>query len=406
MTRISKQRGAASPRRGRLTPVGGAASPSHGRFTPVAEHPPRPWEMFGHSADAAVQTACARDLTCVEFFSGVGSIWRAFVHGGHQAVGFDYKSSGGVMAGHDLTTQAGFDNALQLLLRIQPGGLAHFAPPCNSWNWLCLYQSGRHSANKWLGHESKEFVAEGNMCANATAFLAHVATLRQVQWTVENPPGSYLWHMFAARGVFTDGFSSVAWRCAFRSPNSTEEILKSYRFLGSHSWTRSLGRQCSCPPSVVHYRTSKDLAGGGRRGDSVVLKASQEYPRLLGTAVFGLWASWAGSAAVVGVPVLAGMRKHVWHDGSRGLKRSECSRPEGAGRGKLTKAHCGSVPDSAVVLNDSSPGSPGLIGNDSSPGSPGLTRRQTRRCRTPSPGLLESDSEGSAALLDSDAEGP
>jgi len=237
-----------------------------------------------------------RDLVCVEFFCGIGVVWGAFFADGLAACGFDVNRLRGVtdVAGpgsEDITTEAGFLNAVALVLRIQVGGLATFAPMCGSYNWLCSSLARRAEANGFLGDEAAPpFVVTGNAAAKATAFLARVAALRGVQALVENPPKSIIWRMFRHHGVLLDlPYSCSTVRCGFRPSGSTEdEITKAYRFACTHPWVVSLSRQCACPPSVAHVPMTRTLDGKSW-GRPAVMKRSQEYPPLLGTAIMAAW---------------------------------------------------------------------------------------------------------------------
>ena len=223
---------------------------------------------------------------------------------GYAACGFDFNRMQGVTnvdgpTSEDITTERGFRNAVDVLLRIRVGGLATFAPMCGSFNWLCAAQAKRGADNGWLGGGSAAtcgaahpFVLRGNAAAKATAFLARVAVLRGVQASVENPPRSYMWNMFHHHAVLLDlPHSCRTLRCGFRTSGSTEdEITKEYRFACTHPWVVSLARRCTCPPSVAHIAMTK-IKEGKSWGIPSVMRRSQEYPELLGAAVVAAWAA-------------------------------------------------------------------------------------------------------------------
>ena len=228
----------------------------------------------------------------------------AFLQAGYAACGFDFNRMRGVTnvdgpTSEDITTERGFRNAVDVLLRIRVGGLATFAPMCGSFNWLCAAQAKRGADNGWLGGGSAAtcgaahpFVLRGNAAAKATAFLARVAVLRGVQASVENPPRSYMWNMFHHHAVLLDlPHSCRTLRCGFRTSGSTEdEITKEYRFACTHPWVVSLARRCTCPPSVAHIAMTK-IKEGKSWGIPSVMRRSQEYPELLGAAVVAAWAA-------------------------------------------------------------------------------------------------------------------
>ena len=140
-------------------------------------------QLYGQIvAVAAADVSSHRDLDTVEFFSGVGSIVEAARLKGLAAQGYDLLRERGVTDKpgprcEDITTEAGFLNAVRLLQRVRPGGLVWFAPMCNSFNWLCRHQSARHHHNQWVGDETRAFVATGNQAAAACDFLISVACL-------------------------------------------------------------------------------------------------------------------------------------------------------------------------------------------------------------------------------------
>ena len=74
-------------------------------------------------------------ITAVEFFAGVMSITKLLRALGKQAEPFDARHS----RSHDLNTLVGLVSAIWLLLRVVPGGLTWFAPPCSSWVSLAYF---------------------------------------------------------------------------------------------------------------------------------------------------------------------------------------------------------------------------------------------------------------------------
>jgi len=222
------------------------------------------------------------------------------------------------------------------------GGLATFAVMCNSYNWLCSSRARRTEANGFLGDEAAPpFVVTGNAAAKATAFLARVAVLRGVQVLVENPPRSLIWSMFSHHKVLLDlPYSCTTVRCGFRPSGSTEdEIIKEYRFACTHPWVVSLSRTCVCPPSVAHVRMTRRL-GSKSWGRPTVMKRSQEYPALLGTAVVAAWVS--SSAPLPGCSACGPVQPSAMRTGSPVcsalMARAAPFRPGSSGRISRPKA--------------------------------------------------------------------
>jgi hypothetical protein len=112
--------------------------------------------VFGHtSASLEAAFAGARDLACVEVFSGAGSVWRAAQGAGFAAASFDILED----PAQDVCVESGFLALAQLVLRLAPGGLLWVAPMCNSFSWLCLSTTARSCTNGWAGDPANPHVA-------------------------------------------------------------------------------------------------------------------------------------------------------------------------------------------------------------------------------------------------------
>ena len=86
-----------------------------------------------------------RDLDSVELLSGEMAITNAMLAQGRRSVGFDKRYG----PDEDLCSTAGFDNAINLILRIKPHGALELGRPC-------LLQLGLHwsQSDRALGLES------------------------------------------------------------------------------------------------------------------------------------------------------------------------------------------------------------------------------------------------------------
>ena len=258
-------------------------------------------QLYSQSAAvAAADVSSHRDLDTVEFFSGVGSIVEAARLKGLAAQGYDKQREPGVTDKpgprcEDITTEAGFLNAVRLLQRIRPGGLAWFAPMCNSFNWLCRHQSARQQHNQWVGDETRAFVATGNQAAAACDFLISVACLRGLEFVLENPPRSLMWPYLAAHGANRHWrHTATCDRCAFSippplaRPGMPAVIAKQYSFVGNAQWVAALGKRCRCPPGTQHTTMTKTV-GKKRWGRAALMRASASYPLSMGVAVVAEW---------------------------------------------------------------------------------------------------------------------
>ncbi len=259
------------------------------------------WQLHGQSVKAAALDVTAeRNLDCVEFFCGVGSIVRAARLAGLQAEGYDKARQAGVAnlpasSCEDITTKSGFLNALRLLQRVRHGGLVWFAPMCNSFNWLCRHQSQRALENAWVGDESRSFVATGNQAATACSCLIAVACLRGLTFVLENPPRSLVWRYLAARGADQCWrHTATCDRCAFSTGHTGpgSEITKQYSLFGNMPWVSELGVRCRCPPHIEHVSMTR-VVGRKRWGQPSLMRGSAAYPVEMGVAVVQAWmSSW------------------------------------------------------------------------------------------------------------------
>ena len=111
----------------------------------------------------------------------------------------------------DMQTIFGFLNALRLLLRIRPRGLAWLAIPCNSFGWMS-FPGHRRSWQSPYGNLTNPFVWAGNQVCTRSCLLIVVGLVRSVFFFVENPRASliqawpylnYLVHQSWLRGIRT-----------------------------------------------------------------------------------------------------------------------------------------------------------------------------------------------------------
>ena len=105
-------------------------------------------------------------LDCVETFSGVESIVKAYSMRGFQARGFDTVNG----ASQDINSHAGFMTLLSWITSMQPGALIHFATPCSTWVQINV------GTSMWRpltveGDESSKAVRGANLCVNRMIVL-------------------------------------------------------------------------------------------------------------------------------------------------------------------------------------------------------------------------------------------
>ena len=107
-----------------------------------------------------VHQACVtKDLDHVEFFAGAMAITRSMAAMGRMAVGFEIKVDN---SRYDVNGDLGFLNAINLILKIKPGGGICQAPVCSSWVWANRGASERDAYLRPLGRKGLHGVDSGN----------------------------------------------------------------------------------------------------------------------------------------------------------------------------------------------------------------------------------------------------
>ena len=136
-----------------------------------------------------------RQLDYAEFFAGHAELSRAALEGGLNGLTLDK------LRGHDVLTGEGLRLWLATLTMVKQGGLAWFAPPCNSWVILCRAQSSRTYENEFLGDDHRYFVEEGNILGDITAMMCLLAFLLSIDFVIEQPSSSVLFQSACMKGM-------------------------------------------------------------------------------------------------------------------------------------------------------------------------------------------------------------
>ena len=258
--------------------------------------------MFGFNlADVLASfadTVC--DLDLVEIFSGKESIATAAKQKGLASAGFDKARVLGVTdaafgaCSEDICSKAGFQHAVRLVGRLRKGGLLWMAPQCSSWVFYNVSRTKRSRANGFMGDQTYAAVQSGNTIAQACVFLLKLASARGVDFAVENPKGSYIWHStFFLEWVNWVGIKrSFIHRCGYDYAPVGQRILKVYQVVGSGSWIQKLETTCQCEGADHQHLTISWQDGSGRKrtkGNKELLRQSQTYPPAMGRYVVQCW---------------------------------------------------------------------------------------------------------------------
>ena len=237
-----------------------------------------------------------RDLSCVELWSGCKRIATTVskLHGGSVET-MDIEDD---PIQQDLSTQAGFEYALNLVMRVTVSGLLTMAPVCSSFGFPNMSHTGRNKHN-YSGDESYEPVRQGNAMARVAAFLLLLGQQRLLFVLVENPSGSmffnYVFFKMVVQylmDVLCDVFTVVTPHCAFtHSIRIGNRAFKPFKLLaigGKTNWVANIKKRCPCG-SAGHKLLMPFNKSGKPTGNEKKLKGSQAYSPAFGKAIVREW---------------------------------------------------------------------------------------------------------------------
>ena len=285
-----------------------------------------------------------RDLDVLELWSGVGSIVRAGSRQAYSAKGFDIINS----EYEDITTPAGFEHTVNLVLQLGVGGLLWMSPVCTSFTWMNSRNTKRGPSNDHYGDTNYPSVIEGNLMARIAAFLFALAWARGVDVVIENPPGSSIWK-FPPLKTILDGINStfelagtITHRCAFDPLPPGERYLKKFRFVATAGWINETHRPCSC--GTGHKELARRWIGKDGlekvTGHLKDLEASSAYPDKLGETIV---AAWHGSRLAPGVTESKPPSNNPWQHASSEDEegaQTASSKPKEAAASTQTRSWC------------------------------------------------------------------
>ena len=327
--------------------------------------------VFGLTVSDVVEDAMVqRDLDAVELWSGVEAIVSAAQEAGFVAQGFDKYRIRGVTDTKDPSTtedillEAGFRKALNLVLRVRPGGLLWMAPVCSSWILLNLKCTKRTTVGgpRFSGNLHYLPVREGNLMAEMAAFLFSVAVLRGAQAVLENPAASMLFNYEVAKtaweAVWPECFWAVLPHCRFSSAPFGRRFGKKFKLMASHPWVQRLACKCKCPGRVHQPLATSKVVNGKCvvTGCKQALKDSAAYPLKMGIAVIDAWICNSGPDEMQG-PRSTGRKVATGAKKAKGPRSTGAQKPSS----KNTKKSWASLTldDTSVSTSSSSQSSSG-----------------------------------------------
>ena len=254
--------------------------------------------IFGFTAISILTsphfTELPRDLDVLEVFSMAESVVQAARKAGLSAEGFDYLNPGQA----SVLQEAGFLQAVTLLMRVKEGGLFCVAPKCKSFGWACSSVTKRKAGNI-EGDPSSQLVRDGNFMARVAFLLFIVATARGLHACFENPSGSMI---FSFLQKHIDDFKKemacklsffFVDRCVFEWKRPT--FKKRFKFMCNSAWFAPCARDCGCQCEHIPLMDRVDLPDGSVQvnGKGQLLKESGLYPSAMGEAMVQAWRTWA-----------------------------------------------------------------------------------------------------------------
>lgn len=249
--------------------------------------------ILGWTLEAVLQKDWgARDLDAAEVFTTAQAVVAAARLGGYRAEAYDINLPGG----RGIQEEAGFLQAVQLVMRVQPGGLVTLAPCCKSFGFAPRRWTGR-TLRQIEGDVGYPGVVLGNIMARAAMFLFCLAVLRDLEVVLENPAGSMMFRLLSNTIAALEPYGLVHYFylpcCAYDVETPEPRWLKRFKFLSSGAWLRRAVRPCTCKGPHRPLMDTVILADGSvqKNGRRTEMEESGRYPLGLGHALVDAWAA-------------------------------------------------------------------------------------------------------------------
>ena len=195
----------------------------------------------------------------------------------------------------DILSPSGWASHIQACLAIVVFGLCFMAPPCSSFVWMSVGTTKR-STKKPKGNCKLECVRNANEIVRRTVVLMKLCTFRRVQWVVEQPMTSSLWHLPCVANFFKSEpmihnlplRRCFLWMGAFATADDKYKIPKPTVLYGISPMLQKLQTEKPAPMggSIIVRTTMKWVIVNGKKkrvwrisGHHKLMKASAAYPR-------------------------------------------------------------------------------------------------------------------------------
>ncbi len=247
----------------------------------------------------------ARDLDFVEVFAGEAAISRALECCDLKGHSLDVRYRGD----HDVLTPRGFLHLAASVARLRPGGLLWAAPPCSSWIFMSLPNTGR--ALSPSGDPANFRVVSQNALVERLLLLSAFVRARGCVFIWEQPSSSRMLKyapVAAFIGQAPDVQTVTLDMGAFGLLAEKQTLL-----FGNAPYLPTLARRMSRMDKVhLNLRTDRmltanrwvDEQGRARCQGAGDLKATQAYPLGFGAAHALAFTAWDGLVATTEAPPL------------------------------------------------------------------------------------------------------
>lgn len=247
-----------------------------------------PINVHGYTVAAVLRnprwSSLTQDLDLADFWGGAGAITVAARARGYSAEIFDWTSNPQM----DFFTEDGFCSAVDLAMRLRPGGCLAMGPTCSSFGFGPSSSTKRTSAN-FAGDPTNELAQKGNFEAQVSCFFLFLAVARGIHAWIEQPAGSMLFsYLEFALKLLPCLVAACAPRCFFSREPMGSRFFKKYKFLATGTWILQIVAACPCGDRG-HRPLMTTSAEGKKTGLKVEMKESQVYPTALGEALVTAW---------------------------------------------------------------------------------------------------------------------
>jgi hypothetical protein len=209
-------------------------------------------------------------LDALDVFAGSKSYARACERAGLLCMTYEINDDD---VWQDFLTFQGLSYLIQLVVRVKPGGLVVFGPPCKYWIFLTLSHTRRIAKNP-AGDASSWMARAGNSIASRLAQVLHLCQALNIDFVVEQPSGSFM-PQYQPMSTAIDVMRLTA--ITFKMSVFGHECTKPTRLWGSASWLDDFSKYAAHLPMPQSTKKLADQVGDAVNGRAAELEASAAY---------------------------------------------------------------------------------------------------------------------------------